>query len=60
MAYDFSKRAGDSSQSAGEDEKDHKPGIPLGAFKIISKVSSPTWFVWVSKIFKMGGTCDEL
>ena len=42
------------------DEKDHKPGIPSGACNIISNVFSPMGCVWVSKIFKMGATCDEL
>ena len=59
-ADDCSERAVDSSESAGDDEKDHKPGIPSGACKIISKVFSPMGCVWVSKIFKVGATCDEL
>ena len=48
------------SECAGDDDKDHKPGIPSGACKIISKVCSPMGCVWVSKIFKVGATCDEL
>ena len=34
--------------------------IPSGARKIISKVCPPMGCVWVSKIFKMGASCDEL
>ena len=59
-ADDFRESADDASESAGDDGKDHKPGIPSGACNIISKVCSPMGCVWVSKIFRMGATWDEL